>query len=243
MHYYLTLYGKQICFSILRESGIILLFTKNYRKHLLDVNLAQLKLHLGRNKKHSDFLVHEEPTVDVIQLGTLHFIIVIFGGTNSFTMSVFALNQVVWLDLLILFRFQLHHYSFLLNISSYNLYVFKASRKQGLQKSFAIAEKKDKAYHSLFSFHQKSVMSKKFLKKYFFSKILEVDVHKVPQISLFCLNNSHMITCIIFEDVIAERMIEHTLQVSSFQITIIITTVLFSTKHTSSIGSHPVKLH
>jgi hypothetical protein len=85
--------------NVLRQSGITYFFNEKYRKHEGYLLLAKLRRLLEDKKLHSDFFAREEPGPDLIQLGNLYFLLVIFGGMGFVAVIIFTLTEMDWVTL------------------------------------------------------------------------------------------------------------------------------------------------
>jgi hypothetical protein len=85
-----------IC-NILRESGILSFFNEKRRKHNINIFHTKLRRSLEEHMILSDFFLREEPKMELINLGNLYFIFVIFGGMGFLAVSIFLLKEVYWL--------------------------------------------------------------------------------------------------------------------------------------------------
>jgi hypothetical protein len=85
--------------NALRQSGITYFFNEKYRKYEGNLILAKLRRLSEEKKYHSDFFAREELGPDLIQLGNLHFLLVIFGGMELLAVIIFTLTEMDWVML------------------------------------------------------------------------------------------------------------------------------------------------
>jgi hypothetical protein len=90
--------------NILRESGIYLFFLEGLRKNSNSRFLAKLRRWLEDDNYHSDFFVREEPSMELIELVNLYFILVTCGGIGVIAVCIFTLKQMDWLALFVYYK-------------------------------------------------------------------------------------------------------------------------------------------
>jgi hypothetical protein len=72
---------------------------EKYRKHEGNLRLSKLRRSLEKKKYHSDFFAREERGLDLIQLGNLYFLLVLFGGMGFLAVIIFTLTELDWVML------------------------------------------------------------------------------------------------------------------------------------------------
>jgi hypothetical protein len=82
--------------NVLRQSGITYFFNEKYRKHDGNFRLSKLRRLLENKKYHSHFFAREEPGLDLIRLGNLLFLMVIFGGMGFLAVIIFTSTEMEW---------------------------------------------------------------------------------------------------------------------------------------------------
>jgi hypothetical protein len=86
--------------NVLRQSGIIQLFSESFYNYEIARGRIQLRRRLEKSANHLDFFVSEGPRLaEIIKLENLHFIFVLFGGMVFVAVNTFMLEQVNWLSL------------------------------------------------------------------------------------------------------------------------------------------------
>jgi hypothetical protein len=85
-----------IC-NILRENGILSFFSEKHRKHNINIFHTKLRRLMEKRMIRSDFFLREGPKMELINLESMYFIFVIFGGMGFLAVNIFILMEIDWL--------------------------------------------------------------------------------------------------------------------------------------------------